>query len=220
MAEPNQPDSRSAEELFDAARLEAADRCATLCSILFTSGEVVEAARLREFFEVDEPGLEVLAAETAGRLRPLGLDVVRAAEGYRLVTSSALDSYVRQFHTRLRKARLSRSALEILAIVAYEQPIERSRIDEIRQVNSESTVRTLLDRHLIKVAGRSDGPGRPFLYRTTAQFLEVFGLDNLDDLPPRPAILASAENGEAPAPAERGIDDLPSFDDDAQDELE
>jgi segregation and condensation protein B len=212
----SQPENQPAEELFDPTRLDAAERSATLCAILFTSGEVVEAQRLAEFFATDAAGLEILVAETAGSLRPLGLDILRAAEGYRLLTSSQLDSYVRQFHTKLRKSKLSRSSLEILAIIAYEQPIERSRIDDIRQVNSESTIRTLLDRRLIKVAGRTDAPGRPFLYRTTAQFLEIFGLDSLDDLPPRPAILAESEQGSTAG----SLESLPTFDDDSMAELD
>jgi segregation and condensation protein B len=77
----------------------------------------------------------------------------------------------------------------MLAIVAYEQPVSRGQIEEVRQVNSDSTVRALLNRRLIAVAGRSEAAGRPFLYKTTDQFLEVFGLGSLADLPPRPSSL-------------------------------
>lgn len=209
--------SQTEQEFLDPSDLEQDEHYAVLTAILFTSGEVVDADRLAEYFTLDQTGLAVLVAETAGRLRPLGLDIVRAAEGYRLLTSSSLDDYVRQFHTRLRKSKLSRSALEILAIIAYDQPIERSKIDDIRQVSSESTVRTLLDRRLIKVSGRTDAPGRPFLYKTTAQFLETFGLDSLEDLPPRPAIMATTEDE---TEADGGMDSLPSFDEKSMAELE
>jgi segregation and condensation protein B len=139
----------------------------------------------------------------------LGLDVLAVAGGFKLVTSAQWDSYLAAFHRQERKARLSRSALEVLAIVAYEQPVARGRIDELRQVASEYALRTLLDRRLLTVAGREEGPGRPFLYRTTAQFLELFGLGSLDDLPPRPASFAAAPNTGDDAPP--GLDDLPSL---------
>jgi segregation and condensation protein B len=109
-------------------------------------------------------------------------------------------------------------------VISYEQPVTRARVDELRQVNSESTVRSLLDKRLITVKGRAETPGRPFLYGTTRRFLEVFGLHSLDDLPPRPPSLESAKgidlgmrDDDTP-----GLDDLPGFDEDMleQDELE
>ncbi|MDQ3024853.1 MAG: SMC-Scp complex subunit ScpB, partial [bacterium] len=121
--------------------------------------------------------------------------LLAAAGGYKLVSASRLDGPIGVFHREVRKSRLSKSALEVLAIVAYDQPVSRVHIDEVRQVNSESTVRALLDRRLVTVAGRQETPGRPFLYRTTDYFLEVFGLETLRDLPPRPSSLVSAEAG-------------------------
>lgn len=174
-------------------------RAALLVALLFTSGERVESARLAEFLQVERSELLALAEEAAGSLRRLGLDILPAAGGLKLVSSAELDPFIAEYHRDVRKSRLSRSALEVLAIVAYEQPVSRAQIDDIRAVNSESTVRALLDRRLIAVAGRAETPGRPFLYRSTDAFLEVFGLGALDDLPPRPATLrssAAAEEGD------------------------
>jgi len=203
------------EDLFDPARLSNQQKGALLTALLFSTGETVPLARLAEFLDMAEPELATFTDELAGELRLQGLDILSAAGGLRIVTSAEWDEPLRRFHRQTRKARLSRNALEILAIIAYEQPIARSRVDELRQVNSESTVRTLLDRRLITVAGRADTPGRPFLYRTTDYFLEVFGLRTLNDLPPRPAALDMPPP--APGEAAFSIDDLPGF---GEDEIE
>jgi segregation and condensation protein B len=182
---PEQPD----ETLLSPAALSPAERRALLSALLFTSGEKLDADRLAQFLAVDEAALRILAEEAAGELRALGLDILDAAGGYRMLSAAQWDPWLGAFHRQVRKAKLGKSALEILAVIAYEQPVSRTRVDELRQVNSESTVRSLLDRRLITVAGRADTPGRPFLYRTTEYFLEVFGLSSLADLPPRPADL-------------------------------
>ena len=209
---PSTPASDHASKLFDPTALDSPDKRALLAALLFSTGEVVPAQRLMEFLELEDEALAVAAEELAGELRPLGLDVLPAAGGFKLVTSAQWDSYLTAFHRQERKARLSKSALEVLAIVAYEQPVARARIDELRQVASDSTLRTLLDRRLITVAGREDTPGRPFLYRTTAQFLELFGLNSLDDLPPRPASYAAAQQQPAEEPS--GLEALPGFGED------
>jgi len=201
--DPQAPDgSPQAQELDKRARQ------AQLTAVLFSAGEVVSTERLAAFLGLAEDALRVLVEEAAGMLRPLGLDILSAAGGYRLVTAAQWDEALRQFHQDVRRAKLTRSALEILAIIAYEQPVSRGRIDELRQVNSESTIRTLLERRLITVAGRADAPGRPFLYRTTELFLQTFGLGSLDDLPPRPAALLPEKWGGS----ERlNLEDLPGF---------
>jgi segregation and condensation protein B len=220
----SQPEDSEADDLFSPAQMDSRERAALLVAILFAAGEVVDRERLAEYWELEHSDLEVLVAEAAGELRRQGLDILPVAGGYKLVTASEWDSYLHQFHRRLRKGRLSKSALEILAVIAYEQPVTRTRVDELRQVNSESTIRTLLDRRLITVAGRADTPGRPFLDRTTERFLEVFGLGSLEDLPPKPATLDKAkgvEFGRSGDDTPAGLDELPGFDmEDIADELE
>jgi len=198
-------------DLFDPAGLTETEKRALLVSLLFASGEVVPRDRLQEFFQLGAEQLTVLVEEAAGELRPRGLDILSVAGGCQLVTASPFDNYLSRFYQQLRKARVSKSALEVLAVVAYEQPVTRSRVDELRQVNSESSLRTLLDRRLITVAGRAESPGRPFLYRTTDAFLAAFGLSTLADLPPRPASFSAADS-EAPAAALPSLDELPGFD--------
>ncbi|RPI54146.1 MAG: SMC-Scp complex subunit ScpB [Deltaproteobacteria bacterium] len=111
-----------------------------------------------------------------------GFELKEVAGGFRLQTRRNLRSWV----FRLKKSspvRLSRAALETLAIVAYRQPATRAEIESIRGVDASGTLRFLLDRKIIKIAGRKDLPGRPLLYGTTRQFLEVFELKDLSDLP-------------------------------------
>jgi len=201
------------------------EQAALLTALLFTAGETIEEAQLAEHFSLRRDELKVLAEETAAELRPRGLDILAAAGGYKLVTASQWDEAIAAFHRTVRKARLSKSALEILAVIAYEQPVTRTRVEELRQVSSESTIRTLLERRLITVAGREDSPGRPFLYKTTPLFLETFGLNSLADLPPRPESLDSIatpdEEDEFAEGGTAGLDSLPDFSEKpGEDELE
>ena len=104
------------------------------------------------------------------------------AGGYQLRTRPEYASYLRLLH-RERPLRLSRAALETLAVVAYRQPVTRAEIEAVRGVEVDAVVRSLLDRQLVRIAGHREVPGRPMLYATTKRFLEVFGLGELDDLP-------------------------------------
>jgi segregation and condensation protein B len=205
--------------------LEREEQAALLTALLFTAGETILQGQLSEHFGLGRDELMVLVEETAAELRPRGLDILVAAGGYKLVTASQWDEAISAFHRSVRKARLSKSALEILAVIAYEQPVPRTRVEELRQVSSESTIRTLLERRLITVAGREDSPGRPFLYKTTPLFLETFGLNSLADLPPRPESLDSiatpVEEDELDEGGTAGLDSLPDFSEESGgDELE
>jgi len=112
-----------------------------------------------------------------------GLQVVEVAGGYLLGTKHDLAEHVDKLLERRKKRTLSQAALETLAIVAYRQPITRAEIEAIRGVNVDSMVHTLLQRRLIKISGRKDVPGQPFMYRVTKQFLNHFGLRDLSELP-------------------------------------
>jgi segregation and condensation protein B len=111
------------------------------------------------------------------------VQVVNLAGGFRIVTDPELGHVVSQLFEGRRRSRLSRAALESLAVVAYRQPATRARIEAVRGVNSDSAVRTLLERDLIRIAGRQEVPGRPLLYETTPLFLEYFGLSDIEHLP-------------------------------------
>ena len=115
--------------------------------------------------------------------RPGGLQIVEIAGGYQIVTLSELHEWVRRlFHERTTQ-KLSVAALETLAVIAYKQPITGPEIAEIRGVNTAGVLGTLIERKLVKIVGRKQVVGRPFLYGTTREFLERFGLNDLSDLP-------------------------------------
>lgn len=109
--------------------------------------------------------------------------VIRSAGGWRMMSDPDLMPYVERLNPPKRHKPLTPAAIETLAVIAYKQPITKSRIDSIRGLNSEGVFRTLLERKLVAPAGRSDEPGRPLLYNTTAEFLKAFNLNSLDDLP-------------------------------------
>ncbi len=109
--------------------------------------------------------------------------VERFGEGYRLYTLPRFEKYISRLAEIPRPARLSRAALEVLSIVAYRQPVVKAEIERIRGIDSDGVLRTLLEKDLLAISGKSDGPGRPLLYKTTQQFLEFFGISDLSELP-------------------------------------
>jgi len=115
--------------------------------------------------------------------RKCGIMIVEIAGGYQMLSNPIYAPYLRSFYKTKHKEKLSKPSLESMAIIAYKQPVTRSDIEVIRGVNSDGVVSHLLSKALIKVIGRKDVPGRPFVYGTTKQFLEYFGLKSLDDLP-------------------------------------
>lgn len=158
------------------------DLIAALECILFVSEEPLSAARAAEVLQVEPGEVEELVEELKQSMENRGLTVVELAGGYALATRSDYAEYI-QTLLEPDPDRLSRQALEVLAIVAYRQPITRPEIDELRGVNSSGVVNTLLEKKLLRVCGRLDAPGRPFLLETTEFFLSTFGLKDLDDLP-------------------------------------
>ena len=112
-----------------------------------------------------------------------GFQIVPIANGFQMCTRDEYAPWVKKFYAGEISARLSISALEALAIIAYKQPVTRAEIEEIRGVGSDSVIRTLLERNLAKVVGRKRTPGMPMIYGTTAEFLIHFGLRDLSELP-------------------------------------
>ena len=109
--------------------------------------------------------------------------IARLAGGFQFVTRPELANYIKQYYKGKAKSRLSRAALEALAIIAFKQPISRPEIDMIRGVNSDGVVKNLLERNLIFISGRSDTIGRALLYSTTPEFLRYLGINEISDLP-------------------------------------
>lgn len=109
--------------------------------------------------------------------------IIEVAGGYQMVTREAYAHWIRRLFQRKIKARLSQAALETLSVIAFKQPITKTDVADIRGVSCDGVVKTLLERDLIAIAGRAEGPGRPLLYKTTKEFLRYFGLNNIKDLP-------------------------------------
>jgi segregation and condensation protein B len=154
-------------------------------SLLFAAGEPVSVARLAAAIEgvsrADvQQALAAIAREYGGQGRGIVLEEV--AGGYQLRTPKEHANYVRKL-LAAKPPRLSRPLLETAAIIAYRQPITRPEIEQLRGVDSGAVLETLLERRLIRIAGRKEAPGRPMVYATTPEFLEVFGLKDLESLP-------------------------------------
>ena len=153
-------------------------------SVLFVAEEPISTHRLAEALEVTSGQIEHALEALGGRYEGSGLRLQRVDGRVQLTTAPEAAPYVEQFLGLEARVHLTQAALEALAIVAYQQPITRPEVEAIRGVGSDSVLRTLLSAGLIDRVGRADGVGRPFLYGTTPEFLQHFGLQSLDELPP------------------------------------
>jgi segregation and condensation protein B len=162
------------------------DPLAALEAILFVTESPVPTEELAEVLELPKGEVEMLLAELGRRLndRGSGLELRQVAGGWRLYSSPDAFPYLERFSTSATARKLTPAALEVLAVVAYRQPVSRAQIAEIRGVDSESSVRTLERLGLVEEAGRLSVPGNPAVYRTTSSFLERIGLNDLHQLPP------------------------------------
>jgi segregation and condensation protein B len=159
------------------------DLAARVESVLFVADEPVSAHRLAQVLEVTPSRIERALDELASRYDGRGLRLQRVDGDVQLTTAPEAAPFVERFLGLEARVHLSQAALEALAIVAYRQPITRPEIEGIRGVGSDSVLRTLLKAGLIDRLGRADDVGRPFLYGTTPEFLQHFGLQSLDELP-------------------------------------
>jgi segregation and condensation protein B len=161
------------------------DLKAIIEALIFASPEPVTLKALAKLLDT-EPKEDIAAAIDALKQdydRPGGLQIVEVAGGYQIVTRPELHEWVRRlFHERTTQ-KLSVAALETLAVIAYKQPVTGPEVAEIRGVNTVGVLSTLMERKLVKIVGRKQVVGRPFLYGTTREFLQRFGLNDLSDLP-------------------------------------
>ena len=157
-------------------------------SILFASDHPISISRLLEVFGGEGPAEDCLK-ESITRIKERyaqsshGFELREAQGGFHFVTKPENAELIRRF-LETKPFRLGRSALETMAIVAYRQPVTRSQIDQVRGIDSSHLLRTLIERGLVKMAGKAEVPGRPVQYATTPRFLEVLGLASLSELPP------------------------------------
>lgn len=168
-------------------------------ALLFVSDEPVAAVVLAQALEVDRAEADRLCEELARAYeeRGAGLVLRNVAGGWHLSTSPEVAPAVERYVLSSRHARLTKAALETLAIVAYKQPVTRHQISGIRGVNSDGVLRALVDRGLVAEVGREEVPGRPLLYGTTPQFLERLGLPSLSALPSLAPLLGGETEAEA-----------------------
>ncbi len=138
-----------------------------------------------------------------------GIQLVQLAGGYRLVTKQDYAPWLKRMDKAKAAQKLSRSALESLAIIAYKQPLVRAEIEEIRGVETSGVLRTLLERKLVRIVGRKEVPGRPIMYGTTKFFLEHFGLQDLTQLPPLREFKELGESEQALLPIEEDSTMIP-----------
>lgn len=155
-------------------------------ALLFAAPEPLTLSRIKTIVPGTEAkdiieSIEELRKEYGGDAR--AFQIVEVANGYQLTTKPDYAIWVDKLFEARSKSRLSRPALETLAVVAYKQPVVRSTIESIRGVNVDGVLRTLMERDLVRIVGRTDGPGRPLLFGTTKEFLLRFGISRISDLP-------------------------------------
>jgi segregation and condensation protein B len=160
------------------------DLAAQLEALLFVAPGPVSPIQLATALEVSKAEVEKGLAQLESGYQLRGLQLQRHGESVQLTTAPELAPVIEHYLGLEATSHLSRAALEALAIVAYQQPITRPQVDAIRGVNSDGVLKSLLNKGLVQEAGRTEGPGRPILYTTTADFLGHFGLNSLAELPP------------------------------------
>ena len=188
---------------------------AAIEAVLFSSNRALRVRELQQVTDSDRQGVEHALDELRDSLTHRGLMLQRHHDQVQLVTRPELAAYVRRALRPEVTGRLSAAAYETLAIVAYQQPVTRVKIEEIRGVNSDGVIANLELRDLVREVGRGTGPGQPKLYGTTIRFLRMLGLESLQDLPFPDANEASEEEpgpepDPEPAPPDEEVAPSPS----------
>lgn len=165
------------------------ERMAAVEAVLFACGEPIELDKLALAVEMDKSEAERVIERLNARLSDAGSSLIinKLGDSYQMMTKPQFARYIKTALETRKQAPLSPAALEVLAIVAYNQPVTRGFVDQVRGVDSSGVMRSLVERDLLEEHGRlNDVPGRPIAYRTTDNFLRCFKLNSLDDLPPIP----------------------------------
>jgi segregation and condensation protein B len=174
-------------------------------ALIFASDKPATIEQIKKALGISEAGsvrkyIEELVAEYETQNR--GLRIVEIAGGFQMIASTVFAPFLRKLFKCRFSDKLSKPALESLAIIAYKQPLTRAEIESLRNVNVDGVMKSLLDKNLIRICGRKKVAGRPFVYGTTRQFLEHFGLKSLDNLPKMDDFTAMAKEMEAKAEIE------------------
>lgn len=157
-------------------------------AVLFASGDPIGIDRLSQVFEVDPQKIEKAAERLQSRLQEnsSAIELLRLGNSYQLATKTDFADYIKKAFDLKRRTPLSGAAFEVLSVIAYNQPVTRAFIEQVRGVDCSGVITTLLEKELIEERGRLELPGRPLLYGTTKNFLRCFGLSDLSDLPELP----------------------------------
>ena len=154
-------------------------------ALLFVSGDPLGAIDLKKITGMSEDEIRNIVNDLMEdyKTRNGGFLVAEIADGYQFVTNPAYASWIRKLKKTATSSKLSLAALETLSIIAYKQPITKVEVEQLRGVNSDGVVKSLLEKRLIKIMGKKEVPGKPLLYGTTREFLQYFGLKDLSELP-------------------------------------
>lgn len=155
-------------------------------AILFSTGRTVTQEELMIALEIDKNQIEEIIKEMQSEFETRGIEIIKIENGYQLCSKKEYYEYIYPILDKRAKPNLSTAALETLAIIAYNQRTTKAEIEAIRGVNSDGTIYKLLDYGLIEDAGKADLPGRPITYKTTPEFLKMFGYETLTNLPELP----------------------------------
>ena len=157
-------------------------------AILFSAGRAVESKELMAILELSNEDVDTILQNMKAEFdeQNRGIEIIKVDNGYQLCSKKEYYDYIYPIFDNRAKPILSAAALETLSIIAYNPKITRAEIEQIRGVNSDGTIYKLLEYSLIEEVGRLDAPGRPTLYGTTKEFLKMFGISNLDELPELP----------------------------------
>ena len=158
---------------------------AALESLLFVWGDPMDTKTAADLFNISSSEMLHIFRELASDYenRGSGLRIREMDKCFQLCTNEEYDDYIRLLCTPVKEKRLSQASLEVLAIIAYKQPVTKAQIDAVRGIKSDRILETLMARGLVKELGRSTAIGRPYLYGTTMEFLSLFGFESLSDLP-------------------------------------
>lgn len=163
-------------------------------AVLFASGEPINKKRIAETLEIEEKNVDKYAKMLSERLeaQDSGLMVLKLENAYQMSTKKEYAEYIKRAFDIKRKTPLSPAAMEVLAVISYNQPVTRAFIEQVRGVDCSGVIQTLVEKELIEERGRLELPGRPLLYGTTKNFLRCFSLSDLSELPPLPKDEAAA----------------------------
>ena len=171
-------------------------------SVLFAAGEPVDVEKLSDILDIDTKSTRAVVTALADKYdrEMRGLRIIRLEDAYQMCTRREYSDYISKLVEPRRSLSLSNAAMEVLAIVAYKQPVTRAVIEQIRGVSCDNLVNKLLEKNFIEEVGRLDTPGRPMLFGTTDEFLRCFGIESVMELP------EFDERSQDPVPSDEGID--------------